>query len=386
MKKYLAVFFALVLVVAMLPGIAAAEGDTPDPIGEETTEGDQQLPEENPGENPDEDLGENPDENLGENPDENPGENPDENPGENPDENPGENPDENPGEDPPQDPGLLPDSPFYFLKRFVENIKVWFTFDQERKTDLLSQLVDLRASELEALEEKYAEDELTDRQKEKLAKAAEDLVAAAEGFFERLLGSGEDLEDLELAEDQISKLETALVNMGLAMERILEPEEDPGDDEPGDCDGERLTKQEKYQKRIAHLEQIRDRNPEASHSGLNRAIENALRQQARWEEKFGVTAPNEDDEEDDEEEEEPGLEGELDAAGEEGPNLADAGNDKDKTNNDNDKDKAKNDNGNNGKDNGNEKTNNGKSSDKANNGKAPQKVKDFLNGLLNRGN
>src|SRR5690554_1083057 len=44
----------------------------------------------------------------------------------NPDGEPGDGQDDN-DDDP--DPGLLPDSPFYFFKRFIENVKVWFTFD-----------------------------------------------------------------------------------------------------------------------------------------------------------------------------------------------------------------------------------------------------------------
>ncbi len=217
--------------------------------------------------------------------------------------------------DPEADPGLLPSSPFYFLKRFVENIRVWFTFNAERKTALLGELVNTRALELEALEEKFSETELTEAQQQILQKASEDLETAAEGLFKTLLGDGENLEDMELTEEGLTQLETALVNLGLALDNIIEAEdpedpevpedpvdpldpedpEDPEDDDDDECP-DNLSKWEKYEWRIHHLEEIRDRNPESCHDGLNRAIENARRQQRRWAEKNGYPLPEEDEE------------------------------------------------------------------------------------------
>ena len=52
----------------------------------------------------------------------------------------------------------------------------------------------------------------------------------------------------------------------------------------------KLTKLEKYQQRIHHLEQIRDRT-ESCHSGLNRAIENARRQQAGGRKNMAFLSP-----------------------------------------------------------------------------------------------
>ncbi|MGI6362876.1 MAG: DUF5667 domain-containing protein [Bacillota bacterium] len=164
MKKHIAIFLVLVLVIAMLPaGLAAAEEEMPDePVITEP----EPDPEPEPAPDPD--------------------------------------PEPEPAPEPDPDPGLLPDSPFYFLKRFVENIRVWFTFNSERKTALLSQLVETRALELKALEEKYAEREMTEEQQKILQKAAEDLEAAAEGLFEFFLGDGEDLEEMELTEEGLT--------------------------------------------------------------------------------------------------------------------------------------------------------------------------------------
>jgi len=272
-KKHIAIFLVLVLVIAMLPaGLAAAEEDIPEePV----------ITEPEPDSEPE------------------------------PDPEPDPDPEPEPDPEPDPDPGLLPDSPFYFLKRFVENIRVWFTFNSERKTALLSQLVETRALELKALEEKFAEKEITESQQKILQKAAEDLEAAAEGLFEFLLGDGEDLENMELTEEGLTHLETALVNLGAALDSILEAEdpvdsedpeppedpvdpENPEDPEEEECPGN-LSKWEKYEWRIRHLERIRDRNPESCHKGLNRAIENARRQQRRWAEKNGYPLPEEDE-------------------------------------------------------------------------------------------
>lgn len=176
------------------------------------------------------------------------------------------------------DPGLLPDSPFYFLKRFAENVKIWLTFNEESKTELLADLIDLRARELEALEEKYAEEELTEKQLAILEKATLDLQETAEGLFQRLIGDGEDLEDLELSDEQISRLELALINLADALDRVADVE----------VEEEKTEKQLKFEQRITHLERVMEINPATAEKGLSRAIENARRQQARWEQKKGI--------------------------------------------------------------------------------------------------
>ncbi|MCW3488838.1 DUF5667 domain-containing protein [Dethiobacter alkaliphilus] len=56
------------------------------------------------------------------------------------------------------DAGILPDSPFYFLKRFIEQVQLTFTFEDEAKAQRLLEFAELRLAELEALpEEKQAE-------------------------------------------------------------------------------------------------------------------------------------------------------------------------------------------------------------------------------------
>lgn len=179
------------------------------------------------------------------------------------------------------EPGLLPDSPFYFLKKIIEDIRVVLTFNKDNKTDLLAKLVDRRTFELQALEEKYADSELTAKQEKRLAKAAAALERSAERLFDRILGNDEDIEGEDLDERQILHLEKALNRIGRIIDRVAEDQ----------CDGEEcLQLQEKYRERVTKLEQIRDRNPDAQ--GLNRAIENAHRQQARWEERQNEDSGN----------------------------------------------------------------------------------------------
>ncbi len=49
------------------------------------------------------------------------------------------------------EPGLLPDNPFYFLKRFSEDIRLLFTFDEEKKAALHLDFAKVRLSEAKAL-------------------------------------------------------------------------------------------------------------------------------------------------------------------------------------------------------------------------------------------
>jgi len=316
-KKYLALLLALTMVLAALPAAAAQQGSSEDEtvqvvvtvVEDETDPGesDQEEPVENEAEDPaeneeeeaaeTEDGTENEDEDAGDE-DQDAGEGEEAAEDEDEDENEDENEDEDEDED--TDPGLLPDSPFYFFKRLLENIKVWLTFNQERKTELLAELVEKRAAELKALEEKYADKELSKRQQRVLQRAIANLEESAEGLFDRLLEDveAEELEELELTDEAVASLEVALKNMGRAMERVERCAECEECDEDEDCPVHR--KMEKYQERIRHLEQIRDRNPEAARDGLNRAIENARRQQRRWAEKHGLSLEDFDDDAEDE--------------------------------------------------------------------------------------
>lgn len=88
------------------------------------------------------------------------------------------------------DPGILPDSPFYFLKRFIEEIKLAFTFSPDSKAAMLMELAEVRIAELEALPE------------EKQAEFAESLT---EAFVEAMEEVEELLKEEELEEDVVDE-------------------------------------------------------------------------------------------------------------------------------------------------------------------------------------
>ncbi|MDW7684971.1 MAG: DUF5667 domain-containing protein [Bacillota bacterium] len=88
------------------------------------------------------------------------------------------------------DPGILPDSPFYFLKRFIEEIKLAFTFSPDSKIAMLMELAEVRIAELEALPE------------DKQAEFAESLT---EAFVEAMEEAEELLEDEELEEEAVDE-------------------------------------------------------------------------------------------------------------------------------------------------------------------------------------
>lgn len=145
---------------------------------------------------------------------------------------------------------ITPDSPFYYVKKFLESVKLLLTFDPEQKVALLEELAEERAKELEALNEKYADGELTEVELEFLTKALDDLIEYVEKFMNGLAELNET--DEEINEDE-------------------EGEEDEGKDAYAD----------KYLWRIAHLQSIAERAPEAAQKGLAVAIANAERQRAR---------------------------------------------------------------------------------------------------------
>ncbi|MCR3922358.1 MAG: DUF5667 domain-containing protein [Firmicutes bacterium] len=151
---------------------------------------------------------------------------------------------------------LTPDSPFYFLKRFMEQIRVLLTFDQETKVTLLDELAAERAKELDALEYMYEEGELNEEEVAMLEKALDDLIL----YTERLVGQLAELDgesDEGVPEDH--------------QELEFEEEVEGIEEEP---------ELDKYQLRIAHLQAIADRAPEAAQNGLARAMANAERERA----------------------------------------------------------------------------------------------------------
>jgi hypothetical protein len=78
------------------------------------------------------------------------------------------------------DVGILPDSPFYGLKLFLERIQVMFTFNQQAKAERLTQIAERRLAELEALSE-----ELQAKFAERLLTAFADALEEAEGLDEQ---------------------------------------------------------------------------------------------------------------------------------------------------------------------------------------------------------
>ncbi len=196
---------------------------------------------------------------------------------------------------------LTPDSPFYFIKRFIENIRVVLTFDEENKEALLAEMAEERAKELEALNQKFSEGELSEKEFNLLEKALDDLI----DYTEKLV-------------DAVAALEPATEDD--EDEDGLDDEGTEEGDEEALEDDDKVNKEDfndKYEWRIAHLQAIADRAPASAQKGLNRAMENAARQRERAIARGKITPAEEpkDDEEapGDEEEsavEEDGLAGE----------------------------------------------------------------------------
>jgi hypothetical protein len=157
---------------------------------------------------------------------------------------------------------MTPESPFYFLKRFMENVRLVLTFDQEKRVTFLDALVEERARELDALENMYETEEMSEAELKTLENALDELVL----FAERLMS-------------EVSKLEEGDGEPETTEEGV-EPEDELGEIEDGELDGETL-EQDKYEWRIAHLQAIAEKAPAPAQNGLARAIANAERQRER---------------------------------------------------------------------------------------------------------
>jgi len=166
---------------------------------------------------------------------------------------------------------LTPESPFYFLKRFVESVKLFLTFDEDKKVQLLSELAEERAKELEALQQQFADGELTEKQFNLLEKALDALLLSTEKLIDTLIPLDEDSngnpdqDDLEEPDEDNDDEQDTIDPID------IEDDEDDKDTVSGD----------KYLDRVAHLQSIADRAPESAQKGLARAIANALRQRER---------------------------------------------------------------------------------------------------------
>lgn len=160
---------------------------------------------------------------------------------------------------------LTPDSPWYFIKSFVESIRLTFTFSAEKKTELLGELAEERAKELQALELKYADGEITEKQLATLEKALDALMDLTERYIQRL----EDETPEEGGEDQSPQ----------EGDEPAEEDEEPETEDEAEEDDEKYG--DKYLRRIAHLKRVAKKAPRGARKGLERAIANAYRQRAR---------------------------------------------------------------------------------------------------------
>lgn len=95
------------------------------------------------------------------------------------------------------DPGVLPDSPFYSLKLFVESIGTTFTFGAEARADRALELAEVRLAEAQAMAETNKAD---------LAVKA---VAEYESKIEEAEENAADIEDEEKREEVQDRIEAA---------------------------------------------------------------------------------------------------------------------------------------------------------------------------------
>lgn len=199
------------------------------------------------------------------------------------------------------EPVLTPDSPFYFLKRFVESVQLFLTVDEEKKVQLLGELAEERARELESLQQKYADGELTEKQFRILEKALEDLITYTDRFIDALISGADDTNpptdtDEDEADDKADEAKDEKDDQDVEEPKEDEEfededaQEDETDVEEDEIDQEGYA--DKYLARVAHLQSIADRAPEAAQKGLARAMANALRQRERAIAK-GKIAPDE---------------------------------------------------------------------------------------------
>ncbi|MCW3489738.1 DUF5667 domain-containing protein [Dethiobacter alkaliphilus] len=193
-----------------------------------------------------------------------------------------------------QEDVLTPDSPFYFFKRFIEEVRLILTFDQETKIALLDELAEERAKELAALESMYEDGELSDKQLATLENALDDLIIYTERLVDELVVL--DVDDGKTEEKDEGE-ETPDSN-GTQDDGDTEDPDAPKEGDAKDIDGDEGESAEdelepeldKYQWRIAHLQSIADRAPEAAQNGLARAMLNAERQRERAIEKGKIPA------------------------------------------------------------------------------------------------
>ena len=98
-------------------------------------------------------------------------------------------------------PGLIPDSPFYFLKVWKEQIQLFFTFGAENKAKQYLHLSDVRLAEYQKMIEKGK----TEIAQKTLDKYEKQLNRAIE-ITEELKNKGKDVKDIsQRLEDTVGK-------------------------------------------------------------------------------------------------------------------------------------------------------------------------------------
>ncbi|MEM2140772.1 MAG: DUF5667 domain-containing protein [Nitrososphaera sp.] len=95
------------------------------------------------------------------------------------------------------DPGMLPDSPFYSLKLFVESIGTTFTFGAEARAERALELAEVRLAEAQVM---------ADMDKDDLAVKA---VADYEAKIEEAHENAADIEDAEKRAEVTDRIEAA---------------------------------------------------------------------------------------------------------------------------------------------------------------------------------
>lgn len=115
------------------------------------------------------------------------------------------------------DPGLTPDSPFYFLKTWIEKIQLAFTFAPEKKVEVLNKLAEKRVAEARKMIEK-GKPELAERCLER---------------YEKHLGKAQEMAEKtkeEKAEEVYERVAEATSKHVEVLERVLEkvPEQAKG--------------------------------------------------------------------------------------------------------------------------------------------------------------
>ena len=81
---------------------------------------------------------------------------------------------------------LTQDSPWYFLKRFFERVRIIFTFRQESKAEVWADLAEERAKEYATLERKYAGEDIDEEQLKLLDKALQEVLKFTEEYMEHI--------------------------------------------------------------------------------------------------------------------------------------------------------------------------------------------------------